>query len=68
MLQDYACWCDLRKLETAVGQRYLTHESDDARWETYRRDHRLGDWQSLGHTGANDVFSFQKIRERNGHR
>lgn len=32
-LQDYQTWKDLRELELAVGCRYLTHESDDARWE-----------------------------------
>ncbi|XP_015113925.1 serine/threonine-protein kinase D3 [Diachasma alloeum] len=31
-LQDYQTWCDLRQLEAQVGCRYLTHESDDARW------------------------------------
>ncbi|XP_045624840.1 serine/threonine-protein kinase D3 isoform X2 [Procambarus clarkii] len=36
-LQDYQCWCDLRELEQKVGVRYITHESDDARWATYRR-------------------------------
>ncbi|GFU20301.1 hypothetical protein NPIL_704892 [Nephila pilipes] len=40
-LQDYQTWCDLRELESQVGWRYLTHESDDARWETYRREHNL---------------------------
>ncbi|XP_066588037.1 serine/threonine-protein kinase D1 isoform X2 [Prorops nasuta] len=34
-LQDYQTWCDLRELETLVGYRYLTHESDDARWSAY---------------------------------
>lgn len=34
-LQDYQTWLDLRSLEAAVGERYLTHESDDARWEAY---------------------------------
>ncbi|XP_036140651.1 serine/threonine-protein kinase D3 isoform X3 [Monomorium pharaonis] len=34
-LQDYQTWCDLRKLEQKVGYRYLTHESDDARWLAY---------------------------------
>ncbi|KMQ96780.1 serine threonine-protein kinase d3 [Lasius niger] len=34
-LQDYQTWCDLRKLEEKVGYRYLTHESDDARWMAY---------------------------------
>lgn len=36
-LQDYQCWCDLRELERIVGIRYITHESDDARWASYRR-------------------------------
>ncbi|KFM62363.1 Serine/threonine-protein kinase D1, partial [Stegodyphus mimosarum] len=40
-LQDYQTWCDLRELEAQVGWRYLTHESDDARWEAYRREHNL---------------------------
>ncbi|KAG5881753.1 hypothetical protein JTB14_029081 [Gonioctena quinquepunctata] len=35
-LQDYETWCDLRTLENQVGVRYLTHESDDARWDQYR--------------------------------
>ncbi|KAJ8937570.1 hypothetical protein NQ318_023100 [Aromia moschata] len=37
-LQDYQTWCDLRTLENQVGVRYLTHESDDARWEKYKSD------------------------------
>ncbi|XP_076800670.1 serine/threonine-protein kinase D3-like [Clavelina lepadiformis] len=40
-LQDYQTWVDLRHLETVVGKRYLTHESDDERWEAYRRAHDL---------------------------
>uniref|UniRef100_A0A1B0DA27 Uncharacterized protein n=1 Tax=Phlebotomus papatasi TaxID=29031 RepID=A0A1B0DA27_PHLPP len=31
-LQDSQTWNDLRALEASVGIRYLTHESDDARW------------------------------------
>ncbi|XP_053663384.1 serine/threonine-protein kinase D3 [Anopheles marshallii] len=31
-LQDLQTWNDLRALESQVGLRYLTHESDDARW------------------------------------
>ncbi|XP_049878116.1 serine/threonine-protein kinase D1 isoform X2 [Pectinophora gossypiella] len=31
-LQTRAAWLDLRALEHRVGQRYLTHCSDDARW------------------------------------
>ncbi|XP_077869639.1 serine/threonine-protein kinase D3 [Saccoglossus kowalevskii] len=41
-LQDYQLWLDLRELEKQVGERYLTHESDDARWEGYRRDQADG--------------------------
>ncbi|XP_056637692.1 serine/threonine-protein kinase D3 [Diorhabda sublineata] len=37
-LQDYQTWCDLRTLENQVGVRYLTHESDDQRWEQYRAE------------------------------
>ncbi|XP_017771650.1 PREDICTED: serine/threonine-protein kinase D3 [Nicrophorus vespilloides] len=37
-LQDYHTWCDLRSLEKQIAVRYLTHESDDARWEHYRSD------------------------------
>lgn len=25
-------WLDLRNLETRMGERYITHESDDLRW------------------------------------
>lgn len=35
ILQDYQTWCDLRQLEAQVGCRYLTHESDDARWMSH---------------------------------
>ncbi|XP_072025652.1 serine/threonine-protein kinase D3-like isoform X3 [Amphiura filiformis] len=34
-LQDYQTWLDLRNLEKQVNDRYLTHESDDERWEEY---------------------------------
>ncbi|KAI1295433.1 Serine/threonine-protein kinase D1 [Halotydeus destructor] len=40
-LQDYTTWCDLRELEAQVGQRWVTHESDDARWESYRNHNNL---------------------------
>ncbi|CAL8312052.1 unnamed protein product [Boreogadus saida] len=32
-LQDYQTWLDLRGFETRRGERYITHQSDDARWE-----------------------------------
>lgn len=41
MLQDYETWCDLRELEEQVGQRWVTHESDDGRWEHYRIQRNL---------------------------
>ncbi|CAG9764072.1 unnamed protein product [Ceutorhynchus assimilis] len=37
-LQDYHTWGDLRSLENQMNVRYLTHESDDARWEKYRTE------------------------------
>ncbi|CAL1570495.1 unnamed protein product [Knipowitschia caucasica] len=40
-LQDYQTWLDLRELETKLGGRYITHESDDSRWQAYARDHTL---------------------------
>lgn len=39
--QDYNLWCDLRALEERLGKRWLTHESDDVRWESYRRQINL---------------------------
>lgn len=38
-LQDYQLWCDLRTTERKYGTRYLTHESDDDRWEAYAKRH-----------------------------
>uniref|UniRef100_A0A8C9VVN4 Serine/threonine-protein kinase n=1 Tax=Scleropages formosus TaxID=113540 RepID=A0A8C9VVN4_SCLFO len=40
-LQDYQTWLDLREFETKRGERYITHESDDARWEEYADAHNL---------------------------
>ena len=39
--QDYQTWLDLREFETRRGERYITHESDDARWEEYADEHCL---------------------------
>ncbi|XP_043189080.1 serine/threonine-protein kinase D1-like isoform X1 [Amphibalanus amphitrite] len=41
-LQDFECWSDLRALERRLGKRYLTHESDDARWQAYQRQWAAG--------------------------
>ncbi|XP_034147788.1 serine/threonine-protein kinase D2 isoform X2 [Esox lucius] len=40
-LQDYHTWLDLRELETKLGERYITHESDDGRWQMFAHDHTL---------------------------
>ncbi|KAG8537936.1 hypothetical protein GDO81_023535, partial [Engystomops pustulosus] len=40
-LQDYQTWLDLRELECKIGERYITHESDDHRWVMYSGDHGL---------------------------
>ncbi|KAM3875492.1 serine/threonine-protein kinase D2 [Diretmus argenteus] len=40
-LQDYQAWLDLRELETKLGERYITHESDDSRWQLFAREHTL---------------------------
>ncbi|XP_054616877.1 serine/threonine-protein kinase D3-like isoform X3 [Dunckerocampus dactyliophorus] len=40
-LQDYHTWLDLREFETRRGERYITHESDDARWEEYADERDL---------------------------
>uniref|UniRef100_A0A3Q3A6F9 protein kinase C n=1 Tax=Kryptolebias marmoratus TaxID=37003 RepID=A0A3Q3A6F9_KRYMA len=40
-LQDYQTWLDLRELETKLGGRYITHESDDSRWQMYSQEHSL---------------------------
>ncbi|CAC5421105.1 PKD [Mytilus coruscus] len=50
--QDYQTWCDLRKLEEQVGHRYITHESDDDRWEQFRKDKALKLWQDIGMKGS----------------
>uniref|UniRef100_A0AAR2IWR6 Serine/threonine-protein kinase n=1 Tax=Pygocentrus nattereri TaxID=42514 RepID=A0AAR2IWR6_PYGNA len=40
-LQDYQTWLDLRELESKLGERYITHESDDARWQLFAQEHTL---------------------------
>ncbi|KAK3092459.1 hypothetical protein FSP39_003050 [Pinctada imbricata] len=62
-LQDYQTWCDLRKLEEQVGQRYLSHESDDERWEVFRRDNCLGKWHEIGMKGVNETYKLGKSRK-----
>lgn len=40
-VQDYHVWCDLRRLERKTSTQWLTHESDEERWEQYRLKHKL---------------------------
>ncbi|XP_066494548.1 serine/threonine-protein kinase D2 [Tiliqua scincoides] len=40
-LQDYQTWLDLRELESRMGERYITHESDDARWDQFATEQGL---------------------------
>ncbi|XP_075393132.1 serine/threonine-protein kinase D2 [Tenrec ecaudatus] len=40
-LQEYQTWLDLRELERKMGERYITHESDDARWEQFVSEYPL---------------------------
>ncbi|XP_075677162.1 serine/threonine-protein kinase D3 isoform X5 [Dermatophagoides pteronyssinus] len=42
-LDDYYVWCDLRRLESQTSKRWLTHESDEERWEQYRIKHKLAE-------------------------
>jgi protein kinase D len=60
--QDYQTWCDLRQLEENVGQRYLSHESDDERWEQFRREKNLARWQDTGMKGVNETYKLGKSR------
>ncbi|KAM8847401.1 serine/threonine-protein kinase D3-like isoform 2-T2 [Synchiropus picturatus] len=40
-LQDYQTWLDLRHFETRLGERYITHPSDDARWQQFAHQQGL---------------------------
>ncbi|XP_051579370.1 serine/threonine-protein kinase D1-like isoform X1 [Myxocyprinus asiaticus] len=40
-LQDYQMWLDLRTLECKMRERYITHESDDLRWEHFAEQNGL---------------------------
>ncbi|XP_035241178.1 serine/threonine-protein kinase D2 [Anguilla anguilla] len=40
-LQDYQAWLDLRELENKLRERYITHESDDNRWQQFAQEHSL---------------------------
>uniref|UniRef100_A0AC35TUZ9 Protein kinase C n=1 Tax=Rhabditophanes sp. KR3021 TaxID=114890 RepID=A0AC35TUZ9_9BILA len=40
-LQKYTLWSDLRVLEKEVGERYLTHGSDDHRWNEFELQNNI---------------------------
>ncbi|XP_069065153.1 serine/threonine-protein kinase D1 isoform X1 [Pleurodeles waltl] len=40
-LQGFQTWLDLRELECKIGERYITHESDDHRWQMHAAEHSL---------------------------
>ncbi|KAM6973634.1 serine/threonine-protein kinase D1 [Aplochiton taeniatus] len=40
-LQDYQMWLDLRALEWKMNERYITHESDDPRWQHHAEQNGL---------------------------
>ena len=50
-----------------MGKRYLTHESDDERWEKYRVERKLQTWDEIGQKGVNEKYSFVKFREKQAH-
>lgn len=62
-LQDYQTWCDLRALESQVGQRYLTHESDDERWDAFRQEKRQRTWQEIGQKGRQEIYNLGRRGE-----
>lgn len=63
-LQDYQTWCDLRDLEQQVSERYLTHESDDVRWEQYRRGQGPG--PGLGNFPNSDTTNQSMVDKLRG--
>ncbi|XP_061828801.2 serine/threonine-protein kinase D2 isoform X1 [Nerophis lumbriciformis] len=65
-LQDYQTWLDLRELETKLGERYITHESDDSHWQTFAHNytpHLVA--PTCGHEGdCKDDVDMQGLTER----
>lgn len=59
-LQDPVTWHDLRKLEAQVGSRYLTHESDDHRWEQFNHSPT----QPWPHTNTNSAIEEENESEQ----
>ncbi|CAH8658228.1 unnamed protein product [Heterobilharzia americana] len=53
-MQDYVCWCDLRRLEASIAyeSRFLTASADDVKWERFREK-----WNSeVGEEQGNNSF------------
>ncbi|KAI6190041.1 Serine/threonine-protein kinase dkf-2 [Aphelenchoides bicaudatus] len=40
-LQGYQLWSDLRCLEKEVGERFVTHRSDDNRWQEHEKQNNI---------------------------
>jgi len=69
-LQDHQTWLDMRELECKMGERYLTHESDDPRWEQFTQGRILPYLPRMGHqprpgAGAGGGYDdVQRLSER----
>ncbi|XP_006868309.1 PREDICTED: serine/threonine-protein kinase D2 [Chrysochloris asiatica] len=63
-LQEYQTWLDLRELEGKMGERYITHESDDARWEQFITEHPLPTDVELSGVLPSQDFEMQGLAER----
>ncbi|XP_004440239.1 PREDICTED: serine/threonine-protein kinase D2 [Ceratotherium simum simum] len=63
-LQEYQTWLDLRELEGKMGERYITHESDDARWEQFVAEHPLPTDGELGGALPPQDHEMQGLAER----
>ncbi|KAM5236831.1 serine/threonine-protein kinase D2 [Ctenodactylus gundi] len=68
-LQEYQTWMDLRELEGKMGERYITHESDDTRWGEFVAEHPLPGpglpaYGDLGGAGSPQDHDMQGLAER----
>uniref|UniRef100_G1TXD8 Serine/threonine-protein kinase n=1 Tax=Oryctolagus cuniculus TaxID=9986 RepID=G1TXD8_RABIT len=63
-LQEYQTWLDLRELEGKMGERYITHESDDARWEQFVAEQPLPGPGELGSAWVPQDHEMQGLAER----
>lgn len=63
-LQEYQTWLDLRELEGKMGERYITHESDDARWEQFVAEQPPPGPGELGSAWVPQDHEMQGLAER----